>query len=181
MRAAYDEAALDAPQVSSLDGRKWARISRCGLYRYTLGRGWDGSRPTMVVIGINPSTADHETGDPTVTRCMDFAADSGHGAVVIVNLFGWRDKDVRVLATVENPVGPFGDFWLSDATAAGGTVVWGSGPPSKVPARLRSRFATVERRLRDGGRVLHALDFTKDGYPAHPLMLKKTCRPVVWR
>jgi hypothetical protein len=160
------------------DGRKWADFSECDRYRYTLGRGWDGGLPALTVIGINPSTATHEEDDPTIRRCVRFAQDSGHGALVMLNLFAWRDKDVRALAQAEDPVGPENDLALDMGTL--GMTVWASGPPRKVPPRLRARFATVERFLRDRKRRLHALAFTADGYPSHPLFLPATCRPMVW-
>ena len=163
---------------STLSGRKWADLSECGRYRYSLGRGWDGGLPTMAVIGVNPSTADHEADDPTIRRCVAFADAAGFGGLVMLNLFAWRDKDVRALATVVDPVGPENDLAIDLGTL--GMVVWASGPPRKVPPRLRARFATVERMLRDKRRTLHALAFTADGYPAHPLFLPASCRPVVW-
>ena len=178
--AAFAKASSDAPMVQSLDGRKWARISLCGNYRYVLGRGWTSGLPTMVVIGINPSKADAEVPDPTLTRCVNFAADAGFGGLVMLNLFAWRAKDVRVLSSVPNPVGPFADYWLDDCTDGGQTVVWASGSPSKVPGPLRARFALVRDRLVGAGRVLHALAYNQDGWPSHPLMLKATCRPQRW-
>lgn len=164
----------------SLGGRKWADFSLCERYRYSLGRGWDGGLPTLAVIGINPSTADHETDDATIRRCVGFARDSGFGGLMMLNLFAWRDKDVRGLSAADDPVGPENDHELLRVTNVCDLTVWASGPPRKVPPRLRARFATVERMLRDAKRTLHALAFTADGYPSHPLFLPATCRPVVW-
>lgn len=164
----------------SLDGRKWADISECGTYRYLLGRGWDASLPTMTVIGINPSTADHEKDDPTATRCVGFAKDAGFGGLEMLNPFAFRTKDVRALAVVADPVGPWNDAILRDVCGVSSCVVWASGPPTKVPPRLRARLVQLPAQLRAAGVRLHALAFCKDGSPSHPLMLPKSCRPVVW-
>lgn len=40
--------------------RKAAHFSPCGAYRYWLSRVWDESRPKVVFIGLNPSTAGRE-------------------------------------------------------------------------------------------------------------------------
>ena len=164
---------------TSLDGRKWAAFSPCGLYRYKLGRGWNAALPTMNVIGINPSTADHEEDDATIRRCVQFAKDHGCGELRMLNLFAWRDKDVRALSLAADPVGPENNQSLLDGTN-GGLTVWASGPPRKVPPRLRARFASVEVLLRQANRKLHALAFTADGYPSHPLFLPATSRVMVW-
>jgi len=45
-----------------------AKFSLCRLYRYTLWRKWIGGKGYAMVIGLNPSTADEVTDDPTVRR-----------------------------------------------------------------------------------------------------------------
>ena len=42
--------------------QKSARLSACGMYRFTLFRGWD-TRPLLLVVLMNPSTATHEVDD----------------------------------------------------------------------------------------------------------------------
>ncbi len=61
-----------------------ARAMRCsadieGPYRYSLTREWAPERRPMVVIGVNPSTADAATNDPTIRRCLSFAWAAGAG------------------------------------------------------------------------------------------------------
>jgi hypothetical protein len=64
-----------------------AIFSPCHLYRYTLSRTWEEELPRLVVIGLNPSTADHRQLDPTLRRVRNFAQawglgglEHGHGA-----------------------------------------------------------------------------------------------------
>jgi hypothetical protein len=54
-----------------------AVISRDGLYRYALRRVWQ-AKPTVLFIGLNPSTADQRD-DPTLQRCIRFAMAWGFG------------------------------------------------------------------------------------------------------
>lgn len=50
------------------------QFSPCRRYRYTLWREWDMLNSTyLMVIGLNPSTADETQDDPTIRRCIDFA------------------------------------------------------------------------------------------------------------
>ena len=46
-----------------------ATISTCEKYRYQLWRKWDEGKKCLVFIMLNPSTADAENNDPTITRC----------------------------------------------------------------------------------------------------------------
>jgi len=61
-----------------------------GDYRYHLWRTWDETRPRLLWVMLNPSTADGETDDPTVRRCIGFSKGWGYGSIEIVNLFAYR-------------------------------------------------------------------------------------------
>ena len=47
-----------------------AELSECRTYRYVLWRIWDNSKPKIMFIGLNPSTADENTDDNTITRTV---------------------------------------------------------------------------------------------------------------
>jgi hypothetical protein len=85
--------------------KKSAIISDCGLYRYELRREWDDKLPPMVVIMLNPSTADAEKDDPTISRCINRAQDLGFGSLIVGNLFAFRASDPKRLRTADDPVG----------------------------------------------------------------------------
>ena len=67
-----------------------ANFSRCRQFRYTLWRRWDKTLPPVMMIGLNPSTADAHRNDPTIRRCIGFAKRWGHGGLVMTNLFAFR-------------------------------------------------------------------------------------------
>ena len=48
-----------------------------GDYRYLLWREWDSDRKTVSFIMLNPSRADAQINDPTITRCINFALSWG--------------------------------------------------------------------------------------------------------
>lgn len=56
-----------------LEVNKGATFSPCRTYRYDLWRKWSDTNPPLVVIGLNPSTADERRDDPTIRRCISFA------------------------------------------------------------------------------------------------------------
>ena len=105
-----------------------ARISPDGKYRYSLVREWDRDKPKVLFIGLNPSTADEKTDDPTVCRCIDFAKRWGFGGILVGNLFAIRSADPNLIHQDADPVGPLNDECLIEMAREAKTVVaaWGN-------------------------------------------------------
>lgn len=144
--------------------KKAAIISKCGAYRYVLLRGWDLSKPTVVFVCLNPSTADAQNDDPTLRRCIGFARDWNFGQVAIVNLFAYRATNPKALLEVDDPVGPDNDYWL-DKMAEGKKLfvaAWGN------KGMLLNRDMFVEPLLPN----MQCLGITKTGQPRHPLYIR---------
>ena len=139
-----------------------------GGYRYMLTRDWDLDHDRMTIIMLNPSTADQNTDDPTIRRCITFAKREGHGGLQVVNLFGYRATNPATLRTATDPVGPDNDDALLDAldTANYVVVAWGAHPFAK------ERAAEVLAVIADHGLPVLCLGTTKDGHPRHPLYVK---------
>jgi hypothetical protein len=57
-----------------------AEFSKDRIHRYALYRIWDESKPLIMFIGLNPSTADENKDDPTIKRCVAFAKHWGYRA-----------------------------------------------------------------------------------------------------
>lgn len=153
--------------------RKWAVLSEDRVYRWTLAREWDDSLPPLVVIGLNPSTADETEDDPTIRRCIGFARAFGCGSLRMLNLFAFRSTDPKGLRKVVDPIGPENDVWLKDACRYGSKVVAAWGAHGGYLGRDRE-----VRRLLSGS--LHHLGLTKDGHPRHPLYLKSDTPLTLW-
>lgn len=153
------------------DIQKSAEISECGLYRYTLSRHWAKADPTYALfIGLNPSTADATSDDPTLRRCMAFARDWGFGGLVLVNLFAFRATDPKDMKAAADPIGPRNDDRITTEARHAGVVVtaWGA------HGRYLNRDIKVMRLLTAAGVKMVCLGRTKDGSPRHPLYLPKT-------
>src|SRR5689334_4931611 len=70
--------------------------------RYLLTRIWDPTIKPLVVLMLNPSTANALTDDPTIRRLAGpngFARREGAGGVVVVNLFSLCSPHLRDLLT----------------------------------------------------------------------------------
>lgn len=142
-----------------------ARLSECGLYRYSLTRTWDSSISPAVFVMLNPSTADGTVDDPTIKRCMSFAQTWGRGGIAVVNLFAFRATDPDAMKAASDPVGPENDAEILRCVAGADRVVaaWG------VHGGYKGRDSAVVELLRKAGRSMACFGTTKDGYPRHPL------------
>jgi hypothetical protein len=145
-----------------------ADFSECGRYRYSLTRTWNFAEPTVVFIGLNPSTADATTDDPTIRRCLRFARDWHFGGLIVVNLFAYRSAEPRVLKEVDEPIGSRNDAVIRAHCESAQCIVaaWG------IYGSLLSREEQVLQFLRRP----YCLGVTKGGYPRHPLYLAARTR-----
>ena len=120
--------------------------------------------------------ADAEKDDNTIRRCIGFAKAEYYGGIEVVNLFAWRATKPADLWKAADPVGPDNDSHLRAVVGTARMIVcaWGSNA-----ARQPERAKHV-RDLLHYYMPLHYLQLTKDGIPCHPLMLPKSCEPMLW-
>lgn len=169
---------MDTPTIL-----KDAVKSACDLYRYALFRTWDGGKPKVAFVMLNPSKADATTDDPTVLKCIRLAMKWGYGGLRIVNLFAFRATDPKELLTAADPIGPENDHWIGRLchSLSLDTVVaaWGSTHMgTKGVNKFRTRALKVTKTLL--GSQLHYLQLTSNGHPGHPLFLKEDVTPKLW-
>lgn len=148
-------------------------FSSCGLFRYSLLYVWDEALPILPWCLFNPSQAgkvvDGETvSDPTARKGRGFSERLGYGGMVFTNPYAFISTKPKGLKAAGYPVGPENNQHILDACAMGdGKVVcaWGA------MGRGLSRPGEVLAMIRKAGYKPHALGFTDDGLPRHPLML----------
>lgn len=160
----------------SLATTRSAEFSPCRRYRYTLRIVWEPSLPLLVVVGLNPSTADESKDDPTLRRVQGFARDMGRGGVLMLNFFAWRETNSALLRQVAEPVGAENtpeNFWRWIQSAGGlrPVAAWGTKAKQLDPAR----WEMLRRSTR-----FDCFRTTKDGEPEHPLYLPADLRPRQW-
>jgi hypothetical protein len=152
---------------------KSAVISEDGLYRYSLSRIWDESKPMVMFIMLNPSTADAKTDDPTIKRCIGFAKSWGYGGLYVGNLFAYRATNPKDLLSVVDPIGKENIKYLKELFSKSEICVhaWGN---SKIINRLEriypSDFSVDVNKY-------YYIALTKDLQPKHPLYLKSDLKP----
>jgi hypothetical protein len=163
---------MDLFGTNTIVDKKMAVMSDDHIYRYMLGRTWDESKPSVLFIMLNPSTADDRLDDPTIRRCIGYAKKWGYGSLYVGNLFAMRATNPKELLTAENPTGETvkeNRKYLDEMIDKCSLVIcaWGNAPiesETKLPLFKNEKF--------------HHLGLTKDGNPKHPLYLKKNLKPI---
>jgi hypothetical protein len=152
-----------------------ASFSRCGAYRYHLWRQWDTALPRMLLIMLNPSTADHLRDDHTITKSIAIARHLGCGKLDVGNLAAFRSPHPADLRAAPDPIGRQNDRHLSRMLGESDLVVcaWGANAAS-----LPGRPEAVGKLIRKAGHAPWALKLTNGGYPSHPLARGKGFVPV---
>lgn len=161
--------------------KKGAVISPCGKFRYRLWRIWNNSVTPKILrfILLNPSTADAETDDATVRRCIGFAQRLGFDGIEIYNLFAFRATKISDLQKANFPIGAHNDFYISlcgkhaynDNSPV--VIAWGATARNQF---VGLRVAHVYGLLANERAPLYALHMLIDGTPGHPLYLPYTCK-----
>jgi hypothetical protein len=140
-----------------------ALISRDGKYRYRLWRIWDDSKPLVLWIMLNPSTADHAVNDPTITRCIGFTRTWGYGGLYVGNLFAYRATDPSELKLQSDPYGPDNFHHVWDMIKLCGLIICAWGNYSRANGNLYQLSLL---------RKMYCVGTNKNGSPKHPLYLK---------
>jgi hypothetical protein len=142
--------------------------SRCiwdgpnNIYRYTLLRVWDKSKPKIAFIGLNPSVADEQQDDNTVRKCINIARRDGYGQMVMLNAYAYRSTDPKALTTQPNVVGRFNDRYIAEECKSADKIVvaWGNHATD-------DRHTTLLKVLKE--QQLWCFARNNNGKPKHPL------------
>ncbi|MEW6688588.1 MAG: DUF1643 domain-containing protein [Pseudomonadota bacterium] len=152
-----------------------ASFSRCRRWRYSLWRCWDPERPAANFVMLNPSTADEFRLDPSCTRARNYAQAWGYGALIVTNLFAYRETDPNRMMAAKDPVGRGNDAAIARAAREAAIVVcaWGN------HGVFRGRAERVRKLLEKAKGRIFALRLNASGEPAHPLYLPARLKPIV--
>jgi len=148
---------------------KDAILSEDRKYRYILSRTWDETKPTVLFIGLNPSTADENEDDPTIRRCINFAKSWGYGGLIMANLFAFRTTNPQGLYSEKNPVGSENDYYIKKFANKSEKIIACWGNHGCLNNRSQIVYELVDS--------LHCLDTNKSGEPKHPLYIRSDAKP----
>jgi len=150
---------------------KASQLSPCLTYRYRLDRLWDDSKPALLFVLYNPSTADASQDDPTLRRCIGFAQSWDYGGLCVINLYSLRTPDPKTLRAHPRPKGPDHERVFQEALEGHSHVVcaWGlQGGP-------------ISRHFSPGTHRIFHLGLNRDGSPKHPLYLPSSTLLHEWQ
>ena len=156
--------------MSSLFDDNGAAFSECRKYRFALWRIWDISKPLVMFIGLNPSTANEEVNDNTIKRVRNLSMQFGYGGFYMMNCFPYISTDPNALYDFGNI--KENDHWLTRVGSYCHDIVfaWGSFKVIKDKGRdeeLKKMFPRAK-----------ALKLSKDGSPWHPLYVPKNVQLI---
>ena len=153
-----------------------ANFSRCRRWRYLLWRRWDAEKPAANFLMLNPSTADEHRLDPTCARARDYAERWGYGALIVTNIFAFRETSPELMKAAKDPVGRGNDRAILRAAKESAIVVcaWGN------QGEFLGRSNEVVKILKASRIRLYTLRVNNGGEPAHPLYLPGTLKPEIW-
>jgi len=134
-------------------------------YRFLLWRFWD-DRPRVLFIGLNPSTANEISEDPTIRRCISFAQKWGYGGIYFCNTLAYVSTDPRRLT---RDVAPHKANIPAINMAHGLSVLtvccWGDG------IELVENGRSIAEHVEELVRPAMCFGLTQKGNPRHPLYL----------
>jgi hypothetical protein len=144
---------------------KDAYFSDCRKYRYWLLRVWDESKPMVQLVGLNPSTANEDTNDPTIESIIRITMNLGYGGFYMTNLFAFISSNPEDLRTCTDPLND-NDRQLLIVRSRVEAVIfcWGAFPMAEYRAKI------VKEKLCPA----KCFGKNKGGSPKHPLYLKAT-------
>lgn len=141
-------------------------------YRYTLHHHVKSSaNKAYAFFGINPSTADDRIDDQTFKKWLGFVSRWGGRGFIVGNAFEFRSTDVKVLHTINDPVGPLNNNYIDAIIHHADVLVPCWGNRKKLPRSSRSECDAMVTKLKASNKPIYALRLTVDGDPAHPLMV----------
>lgn len=150
-----------------------AIFSKDRLHRYVLIRMWDLKKPSLMIISLNPSTADEKINDPTIQRCIGFAKKWGFGKLFVTNLFSFRATFPKDLFNSKNPVGVENDYWIKKLSKKVNKIVLAYGNNGKFKKRHEKILKMIDNP--------YCIKKSKTGFPMHPLYLKYTKKPIKYQ
>lgn len=155
-----------------------ATFSPCRKYRYTLWRSWepDWQGNCVVYIALNPSTADENVNDPTVTRCINRAVQMDFGGMYMLNIFSYRATDPIDMKAKAEPVGEENDRRIVEICKNAKMIVccWGNhGKHMKRSAKVRELLEQFKDKV-------YAIEVNSGGEPKHPLYCGYEKLPEPW-
>lgn len=149
-----------------------ARFSECRKYRYVLWRIWDKDKPMVMFVGLNPSTANEYSDDPTIRRVKAMAKNWGYGGVYMTNIFAFVTPYPEELLACADPVHD-NDLWLPRVKRLCDKIIFAWGNFKEAQERAKAVIAMFPD--------AECLHINKNGSPKHPLYVRGDAVPFPFK
>ncbi len=152
------------------------------VYRYKLWRIWNETpKPRLChFCMLNPSTADEDVNDPTVTRCEERARRGSYDGLLVTNLFAFRATDPADMMAAADPIGPDNNLAIMASRVKAAITICAWGNDGAFRGRAADVLAQLDSELFDGQR-LYCLGVNSTGHPKHPLYVSYQQKPVIYK
>lgn len=141
---------------------KYAKFSEDKKYRYVLARLWDETKPNVICIGLNPSTANEETDDPTIGRLTNVLMNLNFGGFYMMNLYALITPKPELLFNVSDAIGE-NDKWLINKLEVVDKVIFCWGGFKGIEHRVKKVKEIIPKNI-----PVQCFGKNKDGSPWHP-------------
>lgn len=85
-------------------------------FRYSLWRIWNKNIDPLIIIMLNPSTANANKNDPTIVNSIKISKKFDYGGIFVLNLFAYITSNQKELKDMYYPVGPMNNSEISTIT-----------------------------------------------------------------
>lgn len=134
-------------------------------YRFVLWRFWNEA-PRVLFVGLNPSTANEFSDDPTIKRCIAFAQRWGYGGMYFCNLFSYVSTDPRLLSAEEAlHAANIPAINMARSLSVLSVVAWGDG------VEIVENGKSIAENINELVAPSMCFGLTQKGNPKHPLYL----------
>lgn len=142
-----------------------AEFSTCRKYRYALWRIWDNTKPLVMFIGLNPSTANESTLDNTIRSVVRICKHNGYGGFYMMNCWAYVATEPKDLV-IDRLSFNYNNDWINIISGRVQDVVfaWGN-------FKIVSDYGR-DKQLSEMFPKALCLGKNSNGSPKHPLFQK---------
>lgn len=146
---------------------KQAHFSVNRKHRHWLYREWDRTKPVVTFIGLNPSTANESTDDPTIRKVTKIAANNGYGRFYMLNLYTCVTAHPQYIVDYPS-IEEILLVWRSSFEFTSVVFCWGNFKQAQARAPIViQKFPSAL-----------CIDRNKNGSPKHPLYCKDNSKLI---
>ncbi len=165
---------LNSLKIYTMEINRQAHFSEDGKHRYWLLRSWEESPRMILLIGLNPSTANDIQDDNTVRSCIRLTQQLGYGGFIICNLYSFITRDPKILqANMADAITIATNMYLVSMIAKTHKTICAWGSWKFISDRATEVLAIINEP--------YCFGCNGDGTPKHPLYLNSKAELINYK